>query len=107
MSRNLADAVKRGLRFSLRCTEAGTIGIELVVDAKTARKHRVAKRIGSRSTNVETLTTRITVPLSRTAKRRLKNARSLKVRLRITARDAAGNRAPARSVNLTLKRSRK
>ena len=107
VSRNLADAVKRGLRFSLRCTEASTIGIELVVDAKTARKHRVAKRIGSRSTNVQALTTRITVPLSRTAKRRLKNARSLKVRVRITARDAAGNRAPARSVNLTLKRSRK
>jgi hypothetical protein len=104
LSRDLAGAVKSGLRFSLRCTEASAVGVELIVDAKTARKLRLATRIGRRSANVAPRTTRITVPLDRTAKRRLKSARSVKLRLRITARDAAGNRARTQTVNVTLKR---
>jgi hypothetical protein len=104
VSGDLAGAVKSGLRFSLRCTEASAVGVELVLDARTARKLRLATRIGRKSANVPARTTRFTVALDRAAKRRLMSARSVKLRVRITARDAAGNRAPARTVTVALKR---
>jgi hypothetical protein len=106
VSRDLAGALRSGLRFSLRCTEASVVGVELIVDARTARKLRLATRIGRKTANVAARTTRITVPLDRAAKRRLKSARSVKLRVRITARDGAGNRARTLTVNVTLKRKR-
>ena len=106
-SRDLAAAVKSGLRLSVRCDEAGVVAVELSLDSRTARKLHLTRKIGRASAGVRARSTRITVPLDRNAKRRLKTVRSVKVRMVIAARDAAGNRARSRTVNVTLKRRAK
>ena len=105
-SLDLAKAVKSGLRISLRCDEAAAAGVELRVDSRTARRLGLGERLGRTSKSVPARATPITVSLSAAAKRRLKTVRSLKVRVLITARDAAGNSARRLTVNVTLKRKR-
>ena len=105
-SLDLAKAVKSGLRILLRCNEAAVATVELRVDSRTARRLGLGERLGRISKTVLARSTPITVSLNAAAKRRLKTVRSLKVRVLITARDAADNSARRLTVNLTLKRKR-
>ena len=86
--------------------EAAVATVELRVDSRTARRLGLGERLGRISKTVLARSTPITVSLNATAKRRLKTVRSLKVRVLITARDAADNSARRLTVNLTLKRKR-
>ena len=103
-------AVRRqGLKLKVTCTELAFGRIEVWVSKSTARKLKIRPkargpvRIGWVSTTIATGQSRITVELGRKARKRLKNAR--KVKLVVTARvaDEAAN-VGTDTLQLTLRR---
>jgi hypothetical protein len=96
------------LRVATTASERASLRIELRVDARTARKLHLTTRSTAVTiaTGTASLTkagrTSVTVRISAKAKRALARLRSVKVSLRATAIDAAGNgRTRAKTLTLT------
>jgi hypothetical protein len=109
----LAAVLKKGLAFSLTSDEGGAAKAQLSVDAKTAKRLKLGKPRGRQPLVVGrgSLSALIAgkpaagkVKLSRSAAKRLKKARSVKLRLTVVATDAAGNSATPVTRVVTLKR---
>jgi hypothetical protein len=108
----LAKALRKGVTFSVASDEAGRGGADLTLTAKTARKYglkvpRGAKRRVVGHVDLQALggqTVEFKAKFSRTARKKLKKARSLKLSLRVVVVDAAGNRSPAATKTVKLTR---
>jgi hypothetical protein len=96
----------KGLQLTVKCDEACTADVELLIDAKTAKKLKLKTKIGSAKVTVPAGgSKKVAVKLSSAAKKKLKKLKSLKVTVKATAVDGSGNRAAARGgKTLTLKR---
>jgi hypothetical protein len=109
----LERVLAKGLRVSVRCLEACRVELALELDRKTAKRLRVAAAkavvVGRATARLAAgKSERVTVKLTRKARKRLARSRSrdsrrIKLKLRTTASDAAGN---ARTVSgrVTLER---
>jgi thermitase len=97
------------LKASATTSERATVRFELRVDGRTAKKLKLAKsaakpvRVATGSATLTAAGTKAgTLKLTRAAKRALGRVRSVKVTLRATATDAAGNaRTRSRTVTIT------
>jgi thermitase len=95
------------LRVATTASERASLRVELRVDARTAKKLHVGTRAVTIATGTSSLTkagrASVTVRVSATVKRALARLRSVKVSLRATATDAAGN-GRTRATILTITR---
>lgn len=105
----LARVLSKGLRVTVRCLEACRVQLALELDRKTARRLKLSSKVGRGSARLAAgESERVTVRLTGKAKRRLarsssKVGRRIKLRLRTTASDAAGNDRTVRG-KVTLER---
>jgi hypothetical protein len=87
-----AALLKRGVAVPLECRRACRVGLELVVDAKAARRYKLGKRAAVVGTASRALAAAgkasVTVKLSARARRKLRKAKRLTLTLRSTAREA-------------------
>jgi hypothetical protein len=103
----LGKVLKRGLRFTMSCNEAGRVRAVLVIPAKVVKTLKAARALtAGKATKATTKAGkfRMTIKLNKKAKKLLKKARSVKMTLQTTATDTAGNRAKKRSKSLKLTR---
>lgn len=111
LQRTVAVTRGNGLRVGLRCTGAaegrcrGTVSL-LLLDERAARA--AGHLAGRRSFSIAAArTSRVTVRLSRRARRLLARRGRLRVAVRVSARDASGRRATlARTVTVRQPRAR-
>jgi subtilisin len=98
----LRRVLARGLRVTLRCSEACTVNAEALLPARTAKRvklsrggtARIARRAGLRL-SARTRRT-VTLRLTRSARRRLARVRRVVLTVSLSARDRAGNRRALR-----------
>jgi hypothetical protein len=105
-AQKLGKVIAKGLTEIVSCNEACSIASALTVDAKTAKKLHIARTLvvgRAKATLTAAGKTTLKVKLSRKAQKALKKASKVKLTLRTTAKDAAGN---VRTVTkrVTLKR---
>ncbi len=103
---SLATALKKGLGVTVNCSERCVVKLKLLMTKALAKKLRIAAAdvtIGSTTRTIAAGNTKIYVKLSSKARKRLKRARSVKLKLAATAADTAGN-ATSRTRALKLKR---
>jgi hypothetical protein len=100
ISRSLRRALRRGIAVRLRCSEACVMGAGGTIQRRTSRRYRI--RGGRRNLSkahrsvVQAGSRRLVVKFSRTARRRLRRARSARVTLRFQVTDPAGNKRRVR-----------
>ena len=109
----LGSVFSRGLPFSLTLGEAATVQTTVSVDGRTARRYRLltgrrARRARSLAIGRSTRTlaagrSSVRVKISRKYARKLRRARSLSLKVTISATDAAGNKSTTRKT-LRLRR---
>jgi hypothetical protein len=103
----LGDVLKKGLPASVTCSEACNLNAVLQIDAKTAKKLKLGKKvttIGKGFAMSSGGKTTVPVKLTAKAKKALKKLKSLKVTLIVNGTDSAGNAAKPVTKKLTLKR---
>ena len=94
----LRRVLGRGLRVTLRCSEACTASAEVLLPARTARRVRLSRRGSARIARQPALRLAagarrtVTLRLTRAARRRLARVGRVAVTVRVAARDGAGNR---------------
>jgi hypothetical protein len=105
ISRSLRRALRRGIAVRMRCSEACVMGAAGTIQRSTSRRFRI--RGGRRNLSkanrsvVRAGSRRLVLKFSRSARRRLRNARSARVTLRFLATDPSGNkRRVRRSIRL-------
>ena len=107
-----ARRTARGLRFTLTASEAGTARIAVTVDRATARRLKVARRpagrvrVGSLTTRVRRGSHVVVVRLRAGARRALRSAAKVRLRVAVRITDAAGNRSSTRTATVTLRSRR-
>jgi PKD repeat protein len=102
---SIAKAWRRGIRVTLGCSEACMYRATLLLDPRNAKALHTARTIGTRTVNLTAAGRRtITIKLARSARTALHNLVSVKVLLRATATDKAGNTSPARTLSAALRR---
>jgi hypothetical protein len=94
----------RGLSFQSTQDEPCTARFELLVDKATARKLKIARKIGQATTALGATTQVVKIKLTKKASKALKSARKVKLTLQATAWDAAGNTRQLAPKTFTLKR---
>jgi hypothetical protein len=96
----------KGLQLTVKCDEACTADVQVLIDAKTAKKLRLKTTLARAKVSVPGGgSKKVAVKLPAAAKKKLKKLKSLKVTIKATAVDGSGNRAAARGgKTLTLKR---
>jgi hypothetical protein len=96
---DLARVLARGLGVRVGCSEGCRVSARLLLLRRVVAS---ARTIGLRSISLTSAgSRRLTIRLNRRGKRLLRPARSARVRLRVSARDAAGNvRTVSRTVTL-------
>lgn len=88
----LAVVLRRGLAFSVGCSEACRIQARAVVDARTARRLGVGGIVARTSTVLARPDrARVIMRLSRRARTKLKPMQSVRLRVTITVTDRANN----------------
>lgn len=105
ISRSLRRALRRGIAVRLRCSEACVMGAAGTLQRSTSRRFRIrgGKRNLSKANRsvIKGGSRRLVVKFGRTARRRLRDARSARVTLRFLVTDPAGNkRRVRRSIRL-------
>ena len=101
----LAAVLRKGLALTARCSEACTLKVSALLDAKQARKLRLPRQIGSVSGKIAGAGERnLTLKFSAKARKALRRQRSVKLTLRTTVADSAGNAGKVRDVRVTLRR---
>jgi Ca2+-binding RTX toxin-like protein len=99
----LRTAVTRGVPVPLRASERVTATVDLALDAKTAKRLRLPKRIGT-ATKSLTRRGKLTVTLTKRASAALRKHRGgLLVTVTARAADAAGNKSRTASRKLRLR----
>jgi len=107
----LRGAIRRGLRVTVTSSESGRLSLSATVNGRTARKLRLLPRrskqhsveVGRASLRRNAGTRIVTIKLARKAKKALRHQAKVKITVKATARDAAGNIGRASRVIL-LKR---
>ena len=107
----LAKALSKGVTFSVASDEDGSGGADLLLAAKTAKKYGLKVPRGAKQVVVghsdfaarAGQTAKPTAKFTRTARKKLKKARSLKLALNVTVTDAAGNKSPVAAKTLKLR----
>lgn len=98
-----ATALRRGVAATTRFDEVATVVAELVLDRRTARRLRVGTRLARRAHALAAPgTLRLALRPGARARRALGRLRSVRVTVRVTVRDAAGNTSTARRL-ITLR----
>ena len=105
ISRSLRRALRRGIAIRMRCSEACVMGAGGTIQRSTSRRFRIRGRRRNLSkahrSVIQAGSRRLVLKFSRTARRRLRRARSARVTLRFQATDPAGNkRRVRRSIRL-------
>ena len=88
------SVVAKGLVYVAGCSEACTLSAKLVLDARTAKRLRLASKraLGTAAVKITTAGKgKVVVKPSKAARRALSRARTVRLRLVTTAVDAAGN----------------
>ena len=105
----LAKVLGKGLAIAVKLDEAGTVKVTLTVDARTARRLRLAPKakkpvvIGALTRPLGAGGGTMTVKLTAKARKALKKAKSVKVGVALAVTDAAGNTGTKKG-SATLKR---
>ncbi|HEX5622549.1 MAG TPA: SpoIVB peptidase S55 domain-containing protein [Solirubrobacteraceae bacterium] len=105
----LSTALKRGLKLTLRTSEAGRATVKALVDRKTARRLKIKKNakgpvvVAAATKRVHSGRNTVKLVFTKKARKRLKHAKRVKLGIRATIRSVEGNTATDR-FNLTLKR---
>ena len=100
----LLRALRRGLAARVNCNEACRLGATLVVSQRDARRLRLSRVVARASQPLRPAGTRpLTARFSRRARTRIGRLRGVRVTLRLSALDAAGNRRSL-SRRFTLRR---
>jgi hypothetical protein len=102
----LAKVLKKGLGVTIGCSETCVASVKLTVAKKLAKKLGIASAdvtLGSAKKTLGAGKRKLYVKLGAKARKRLKKARSVRLKLVLRATDAAGN-AATRARTLTLKR---
>jgi hypothetical protein len=105
----LAPALKRGLKLTLRTSEAGRATLKAYVDRKTARRLKLKKNakgpvvVAAATKRVHSGRNTVKLVFTKKARKRLKGASRVKLSVRASIRSAEGNRATDR-FSLTLKK---
>ncbi len=92
---NLATILRRGIRVSVLCSEACRAETSVVIPSGAALKLRLSKSAitaGRKGLGLGSGRRYVTIKLTSSVRKRLARARSVLVQVRVTARDAAGNR---------------
>jgi hypothetical protein len=84
-------AVRRGIKLTATASEAGRLVIEALVDARTARRLGIERRVGSLARNLSAGRTAFRLRLYRKVRRPLADLGQLRLRLVARMVDAAGN----------------
>lgn len=102
---SLTKALRRGIRIRAGCDEACRLTATARVSGRTRRSLRLrSTRVGRKTgTLADAGTRRLTVKLSKAARRRIRPRRSVRLTLRVEGRDVAGNEAAKRR-RITLRR---
>jgi Ca2+-binding RTX toxin-like protein len=99
-----AARIRTGVGLAVTCPAACQFSVELLVNARTAKRYKVARRIGSvRGSLLVAGRKAAKLRLSAKARKRMRRARSVPATLRLKATDAAGKTTTV-SRKVTLKR---
>jgi hypothetical protein len=102
----LKALLAKGLPVTVSCSEPCKFGLALTVDSKTAKKLHLS-RVATVGRASGTLTTagkkKVVVKLTKKAKKALRKAKKVVLSVKMTATDAAGNRA-TKTKKVTVKR---
>jgi hypothetical protein len=105
----LSTALKRGVKLTLRTSEAGRATVKALVDRKTARRLKIKKNakgpvvVAAATKRVHSGRNTVKLVFTKKARKRLKHAKRVKLAIRATIRSVEGNTATDR-FKLTLKR---
>jgi SpoIVB peptidase S55 len=105
----LATALKRGMKLTLRTSEAGRATVKAYVDRKTARRLKINRKakgpvvVAAATKRVHSGRNTVKLVFTKKARKRLKHATRVKLSVRASIRSAEGNRATDR-FSLTLKK---
>jgi hypothetical protein len=100
----LPKALAKGYPTKVQLSEPAGLSGTLTLDRRSARRLGLPVTVASGSTSAAAGDAKLVLRFSRKARRKLRRARSVKLSLSVTARDAAGNVSPAASRKVTLKR---
>lgn len=93
VNRRLAVVLRRGIAFTVGCSERCRVQARAVLDAKTARRLRLTGVVARGSpARVRSRRVLVTMRLSHAARSRLRSSHGVKFKVTIIAADAAGNR---------------
>lgn len=101
----LRAALSKGLKVRLGCNERCTVEIVVTIDAKTAKRAKLGKKTTVVARGKGTInagrTTTVTVKFTAKAKKALRKLSKVKLKIKVTVTDAAGNkRSSTRTVTL-------
>jgi hypothetical protein len=105
----LSTALKRGVKLTLRTSEAGRATVKAFVDRKTAKRLKLKKNakgpvvVAAATKRVHQGRNTVKLVFTKKARKRLKHAKRVKLAVRATIRSVEGNTATDR-FKLTLKR---
>jgi hypothetical protein len=105
----LATALRRGIKLTLRSSDAGRLTVKALVDRRTARRLKLKKNakgavaVASASKRVHAGRNTVTLVFTKKARKRLRQATRVKLAIRATLRSAEGSGGTDRFA-LTLKR---
>ena len=104
---SLAKALRHGIAATIGCSVACSYRTSLLLDARTAKRLHISRRVtrGQRTTKLTGVGRRsIRIQLTRRARTALRNVASVKLMVRATATDPAGNTSASRTRRTTLRR---
>ena len=106
----LAPTLKKGLKLTLRTSEAGRATVKALVDRKTARRLKLKKNAkgpvvvaAAATKRVHSGRNAVKLAFTKKARKRLRHAKRVKLAIRASIRSVEGNTATDR-FKLTLKR---
>jgi Bacterial Ig domain len=103
-------ALRRGIVFMATTNEAGRMAVQVFVGRNTARRYRINRHatarvlVGSLTRDVAKGDNAVTLKLSRKARRRLRKAPSVQLKVIVRIADAAGN-VRTKRLRITLERT--
>jgi hypothetical protein len=101
---SLRSVLRNGLRLEATCSEACRVSATLALAKKVAKRYRISTKLGSANATLATGRGRLTVKLSKGARRALARARSVSVTVSARGTDLAGNAAAAKPRSVLLRR---
>jgi hypothetical protein len=84
--------IAKGLKLTVRCDEACSTRVELMLDKKTAKKLKLKTALARANAKVPANgSKKVTVKVPKAAKKKLKKLRAVTLTVRVTATDSSGN----------------